>query len=136
MAPLPPIVLVSPLVPGAPLEPIEPVAPGAVAVLSAAPVPLTAAELELEPIPLLEPVPAAPGVLVAVGLDGVLFAADLSSPQPAIVNASATLAAMVSSLVMSRALSNINSEVVWHCTHTRSERKPRASHHPAETRGA
>jgi hypothetical protein len=73
-------------------------APGALVELPAAPVPLTAEPLD--PMPLLDPVPEAPGVVVAVELDGLLFAADRSSPQPAIVNASATLAAMVSSLVI------------------------------------
>jgi hypothetical protein len=82
--------------------PLVPPAAGVPAVLSAAPVPLTLDELE--PMPLLEPVPGVPGVTVEVELFGVLFAADRSSPQPAIVNASATLAAMVSSLVIWSAL--------------------------------
>jgi hypothetical protein len=76
------------------------VPPGVLAALSAAPLPLALGELE--PIALLEPVPAVPGVLVAVELDGLLLAADRSSPQPAIINASATLAAMVICFVMSR----------------------------------
>jgi hypothetical protein len=72
--------------------PLVPPAAGVLAVLSVAPVPLTAGELE--------PVPAVPGVVVETELFGVLFAVDRSSPQPAIANASATLAAMVSSLVI------------------------------------
>jgi hypothetical protein len=79
--------------------PLVPPAGGVLAVLSAAPEPLTPDELALDPV-LLEPVPAVPGVVVDTELLGVLFAADRSSPQPAIASASATLAAMVSSLVI------------------------------------
>jgi hypothetical protein len=83
--------------------PLVPPAGGVLAVLSAAPELLTPDELALDPV-LLEPVPAVPGVVVDTELLGVLFAADRSSPQPAIANASATLAAMVSSLVIWSAL--------------------------------
>lgn len=62
--------------------PLVPPAGGVLAVLSAA------------------PVPAVPGVVVDTELFGVLFAVDRSSPQPPIANASATPAAMVSSLVI------------------------------------
>ena len=83
-----------------PLEPIPlvPPDPGMLGiVVLPAPVPLSL----MAP---LDPVPAVPGVVVEVELDGLLFAADRSSPQPAIANASATAAAMVSSLVISSTL--------------------------------
>jgi hypothetical protein len=59
------------------LEPIPLVPPagGVLAVLSAAPEPLTPDELPLGPV-LLEPVPAVPGVVVDTELFGVLFAVD------------------------------------------------------------
>jgi hypothetical protein len=98
--PLEPIALVSPGVPAVPADPTLLVGPGAVlAVLSAAPVPLTDEEGEPAPMPLLDPVPDVPGVMVDGAVFGVL-PADLSSPQPEIANASATLAAIVSSLVI------------------------------------
>jgi hypothetical protein len=102
--PLAPIALVSLGVPAVPAAPTLLVGPGCVlAVLSAAPVPLTEGAPAPGPMPLLDPVPAVPGVVVDVEVFGVLFA-DLSSPHPAIANASATLAAMVSSFVISRVL--------------------------------
>jgi hypothetical protein len=88
--------LAAPVSPGMALllgpAPLVAPAGGVLAVLSAAPGPLTADELE--------PVPAVPGVVVETELFGVLFAVDRSSPQPPIANASATPAAMVSSLVI------------------------------------
>jgi hypothetical protein len=122
--PLPPIPLVPPLpagsddpvlpaAPEAPLEPVAPVLPDAPAVplelMPLAPAPGVFAvvspaldALELGAMPPLAPVPAAPGVLVDVELCALLFAVDRSFPQPASANASATLAAMVSSLVISK----------------------------------
>jgi hypothetical protein len=95
---LDPTAPVSPGVPAGPLEPMLPVpaAGGVLALLPAAPMPLTAGEPAM---PLDDPVPDAPGVVVEVDVFGVLFA-DLSSPQPVSARASATPAAIVNCLVM------------------------------------
>ena len=91
----------APVSPGIPAGALElmlpaPLAGGVPAVLSAAaPVPLTAGALA---VPLLEPVPDVPGVIVDVF--GVLFA-DWSFPHPASASASATPAASVNCLVIS-----------------------------------
>jgi hypothetical protein len=97
---LDPTAPVSPDIPPGAVELMLPVPPagGVLAVLSAAPpVPLTAGALA---VPLVEPVPDAPGVMVDVDVFGVVLA-DLSSPQPASERASATPAAMVNCLVIS-----------------------------------
>lgn len=104
--------------------PLVPPAPGELVAVSGTPVALPEAP---GPIPLLDPVPDTPGVAVAVEL-GLLFAADLSSPQPAIANASATLAAMVSSFVISLTLVVVEDvrESVWP-SHTPFVRRKRCA---------
>lgn len=93
LLPAPGLLLLVPvlLLPAMPLDPVPPVLPV---------LPLGVPELDIEPEPLLDPV-LEPAVLVPAEFEPLVPLALLSFlPQPAMVKASATAAAIVSALVI------------------------------------